>query len=149
MRTGGASDGTTSESFKMTSSANTRFWSPLRAPEIPIWNDTVGSAITVTMECVTDNVTLTDAEAWAEVQYLGTSGVPLGAIAMDRMTDVLATPANQASSSETWTTTGLTTPIKQKFAVTFTPQEKGWMLARACLAKASTTAYVCGKLAVS
>ena len=36
-----------------------------------------------------------------------------------------ASAANQADSSETWTTTGLSAPVKQKIAVTFTPQEKG------------------------
>ena len=61
------------------------------------------------VEVVTDTVTLTDAEAWLEVEYLGTSGFPLGVVANDRVVG-LASPANQTSSSVAWTTTGLTTP---------------------------------------
>jgi hypothetical protein len=148
-RTGGASDGTTGISWKMVSTANTDYpMHTLVSPEIVAWNDTTGSSVTATLEVVTDNVTLTDAECWIEVQYLGTSGAPVGSFATDRAT-LLATPANQTTSSETWTTTGLGTPVKQKLAVTFTPQEKGFVHARVHLAKASTTVYVCPKLSVA
>lgn len=153
VRTGGASDGTTGFSRKMVSSANTKFFRPLTFgdPEDPlcVWNETVGSSVTVTVEVVTDNVTLTDADVWIEVEYLGTSGFPLALFASDRAADILATPANQTTSSETWTTTGLTTPVKQKLSVSFTPQEKGWIQVRVMLAKASTTMYFCPKVDVS
>ena len=119
------------------------------SPEIVVWNDTTGAAKTVTVEIVTDGVTLTDGECWLEVMYLGTSGVPLGTLIRDAKADVLASAANQTSSSETWTTTGLTTPIKQKLSVTFTPQEKGFFIARVVLAKPSTTVYVDPKLTVT
>lgn len=150
VRTGGASDGTTGLSWRMVSGANVAYPNgALSSPEIARWNDTTGSAITVTVEVVTDNVTLTDAECWLEVQYLGTSGVPLGVVVRDVKATVLATAANQTTSTETWTTTGLTTPTKQKLAVTFTPQEKGFIHAAVKLAKASTTVYVCPKLDVT
>lgn len=150
VRTGGASDGTTGLSWRMVSSANVAYPNDaLTSPEIVRWNDTTGSSITVTVEVVTDNVTLTDAECWLEVQYLGTSGFPLGVIARDVKTDVLASAANQASSSVTWTTTGLTTPTKQALSVSFTPQEAGFIQATVKLAKASTTVYVCPKLDVT
>lgn len=150
IRTGGASDGTTGLSWKMVSSSSVAYpTNALTSGEIARWNDTTGSAITVTVEIVTDNVTLTDAECWLEVQYLGTSGFPLSLFARDVKTDVLATAASQTSSSVTWTTTGLTTPVKQKLAVTFTPQEKGFIQAVVKLAKASTTVYVCPKLDVT
>jgi hypothetical protein len=150
VRTGGASDGTTGLSWKMASSANAEYpLITLDSPEIVRWNDTTGSAVTVTVEVVTDNVTLTNAECWVEVQYLGTSGFPLGSFVSDAKADFLATAANQTSSSETWTTTGLTTPVKQKLAVTFTPQEKGYIHATVKLAKASTTVYACPLLDVT
>jgi hypothetical protein len=149
VRSSGASDGTTAISRKMVSTANSKFFSPLESDPIYIWNENTGSAISVTAEVVTDNVTLTDAEAWIEVEYLGTSGVPLGSVATDRAADILATPANQTSSSVTWTTTGLTTPTKQKLVASFTPQEKGLLRAKIMLAKASTTMYYCPKLAVA
>lgn len=144
VRTGGASDGTTGISRKMVSSANAKLYSPLVLDGIIAWNETL-SAITATIEVVTDNVTLTDKEAWLEVEYLGTSGFPLSLFADDRATDDaahLGSGANQTTSSETWTTTGLTTPVKQKLAVTFTPAEKGPIRLRVMLAKASTTMYV-------
>ncbi len=150
VRTGGASDGTTALSWKIATSTYPRF--PHRAfesPEIVRWNETTGSAITVTVEIVTDGATLKDDECWLEVQYLGTSGVPISSIASDAKTDVLATAANQTTSSETWTTTGLSSPVKQKLSVTFTPQEKGFLHAVVKVAKASTTVYVDPLLTIS
>lgn len=148
VRTGGASDGTTPISRKMVSTANSKFYSPLISDPVIVWNDTPGS-YTATIEVVTDNVTLTDAEAWAEVEYLGTSGFPLSLFASDRATNILSTPANQTTSSETWTTTGLATPVKQKLAVAFTTAEKGPVAVRVHLAKASTTMYFCPKVDVT
>jgi hypothetical protein len=141
-RTGGASDGTTGLSWKMVSLSGAGYpISVLKSPEIVQWCDSTGSK-TATIEIVTDNVTLTDAECWIEVMYLGTSGYPLGSWISDAKAGVLATAANQTTSSETWTTTGLATPVKQKLAVTFTVNEKGYIHARVVLAKATTTVYV-------
>lgn len=148
VRTGGATDGTTPISWKMDTTANAEFpHLVLRSPEIVAWNDTTGSAITVTVEVVHDSKgsgtssAMTDKEMWLEVQYLGTSGVPLGSSVSDGA-GLLATAADQTSSSATWTTTGLTTPVKQKLSVTFTPQKKGAIHARVCMAGVSDTAYI-------
>lgn len=138
-----AFSGGTKHSYVFATSANASYPAiPLVGPEFFADNATTGSNVTATVEVVTDNVTLTDGECWLEVMYLGTSGVPLGAWASDCKADVLATAANQTTSSETWTTTGLTTPVKQKLSVTFTPQEAGYIIGRVVLAKASTTVYV-------
>lgn len=145
VRTGGASNGTTPLSWKMVTSANSKFWDPLGfsvGPPIPVWNDNSGSSKTATVEVVTDNVTLTDAEAWIEIEYLGSSSVPQSSFVTDRAADTLATGANQATSTATWNTTGLGTPVKQKLAVSFTPQMKGLIQVKVLLAKASTTMYV-------
>ena len=150
VRTGGASDGTTPLAWKMISSTTPNFrGSTLATPEIVVWNDSIGTAKTVTVEVLTDGVTLKDDECWLEVQYLGTSGFPLGVFASDAKADVLATAADQATSTEAWTTTGLTTPVKQKLSVTFTAQEKGFVHAKVMLAKPSTTVYVCPKASVT
>lgn len=143
VRTDGASNGDVPFSLKMVSSANAKFFSPLESPPVTVWNETTGSAITVSIPVVTDGVTLTDAEAWIEVEYLGTSGFPLSTIASDRAADILATPANQTTdATSTWTTTGLSSPLKQTLSVSITPQEKGLIRARVMLARASTTMYV-------
>jgi hypothetical protein len=147
VRTGGASDGTTPISYKFVTTANSKWYFPLCGPWVTIWNETTGSGVTLTAEVVTDNVTLTDAEAWIEVEHLGTSGFPLSLTESDQITDpIFGTPANQTSSSETWTTTGLTTPVKQALSKQVTPQEKGPIRARVVLAKASTTMYADLKL---
>ena len=119
-----------------------------------------GVAVTVTAEIVHDtNVAggqgagtafaFQDDEVWLEVQYLGTSGFPLSVFANDCKASVLAAAADQASSSEAWTTTGMTTPVAQKMSVTFTPQESGPALCVVCAAKASKTFYVWPDLTVT
>ena len=150
VRTGGASDGTTALAWKLASSSWAMYpHRPFESPEIVQWNETTGSAITVAVEIVTDGVTLKDDECWLEVQYLGTSGVPMSSTASDAKADVLASAANQTTSSASWTTTGLASPVKQQLAVTITPQEKGYLHAVVKLAKASTTVYVDPLLTVS
>lgn len=149
VRTGGASDGTTAISRKMVSTANTTFGTPLETDNMIVWNEITGSSITCTCEIVNDGTTLKDSEVWLEEDYLGTSGYPLGVITSDRAADIFATGVSQTSSSVTWTTTGLTTPIKQKLQVTVTPQVKGPIRLKVKLAKASTTIYICPKIEVS
>ena len=150
VRTGGASDGTTSYSWQVASNANASKNFPLWAPEVVRWNDTVAVAVTVTVEILHDSVTaLQDDEVWLEVMYLGTAGYPLGSHISDRTASVFATPVDQTSSAEVWTTTGMTNPNKQKLTVTFTPQEKGYIHAKVYLGKDSKTIYVDPKITVS
>ncbi len=161
VRTGGASDGVTGLAWKMATSANALFPNNrLESPEIAYWNDTTASSKTLTVEIVHDtNVAagqgagtgsrFQDDEIWLEVQYLGNGSFPLTTYINDCKADVLTTAADQADSSVTWTTTGLTTPQKQKLSVTFTPQEKGWYQCKVVMARASKTIYVCPKLDVT
>jgi hypothetical protein len=149
-RTDGASDGTTGFCWKMVSLATPQLFYPLASPPIAIWNESTGSPMTLTVQVVHDSLTaLTDAEIWVEVEYLGTSGVPLSLFSSDRVASVLAIVADQAASTVTWTTTGITNVNKQKLVATFTPQEKGPIVARVMLAKASYTVYVCPKVTVA
>lgn len=145
-RTAGASDGTTAHSWKIVTTANAERDFPFETFEGVLWNDATGASKTLTVHTVTDNVTLTDAEVWLEVEYLGSSGSPISTMITDANATVLTTAANQASDSgEAWTTTGLTTPVKQKLEVTFTPQMAGPIRWRVKVAKVSTTVYVCPK----
>jgi hypothetical protein len=150
-KSSGAGDGTDTFSWKMVSLVDAEYpINMLSTPELVKWNETTGSAITVTVDIVHDSVTaLKDNEIWLEVSYLGTSGVPLGTFVSDAAATVLTTAASQTSSSATWTTTGLTNPSKLKLEVTFTPQEKGFIHAVVKLAKASTTVYLDPALQVS
>lgn len=149
VRTGGASDGTTTLSRKAVTNARPTIERPLELDQvIAVWIDSTGSSKTITLETLTDNVTLTDADAWLEVDYKATSGSSRSSLVSGRA-DPLGTPTNHTSSSESWTTTGLTTPVKQKLSVSFTPQEKGYALVRVCVAVPSTTVYVDPKAAVA
>jgi hypothetical protein len=155
VRTGGASDGTTALSWKMASTANCNYpCVPLASPEIVKWNDSTGSK-TVTVEIVHDSQgagtgsDFQNDEISLHVQYLGTSGVPLALFASSAKADVLASAADITNSSETWTTTGLTTPVKQVLSVTFTAEEKGFVIAKVLLHKASKTVYVDPEMTIS
>jgi hypothetical protein len=143
VRTGGANDGA-AYSFKLVSSANCSYpLTPLETPEFSQYN-TITGEITEIVEIVTDSATpLKDDEIWLEVSYPGASG---RVIVTDAKASVLATAADQASSSADWTTTGLSTPLKQKLSVTFTPGAAGWLHAKVKLAKPSTNCFVDPKM---
>jgi hypothetical protein len=154
VRTGGASDGTTTISWKMVSSANAEYPGiSLVSPEMVKWLDTTG-AKTVSVEIVHDSQgagtgsDLQNDEIWLEVQYLGTSGRPLGSFISSAKT-MLGTATDYTNSAETWTTTGLTTPVKQILSRTFTTAEKGFVHVKVHLGKASKTVYVDPELTVS
>lgn len=151
VRTGGASDGTTPLSWRIVTTANAKETPvPFVTPPISVWNETVGSSVTATVEIIHDSVTdLTDAEVWVEVEYLGTSGFPLSSTITDQRSDILGSAANQATSAASWATTGMTNPNEQKLSVTFTPQEKGFITARVFVGKASYTLYVDPEITVT
>lgn len=151
VRSGGATDGAVPYSWKMATSANTSAnVAPLVAPEMARWNGTAGSPVTVTVDVLHDSATaLTNGEIWLDVQYLGTSGLPLSLFASNAMVDVLAAAVAQPASSATWDVTGMTNPNRQKLSVTFTPQEAGFLQAKVVLSKPNATVYVDPKLQVT
>jgi hypothetical protein len=115
----------------------------LESPIMQVWNDTTGSPVTATVNIVRDSLTnLKDNEVWVRVWYIGTSGFPISTMIEDVTADVFTAAADQTASTDTWTTTGLTNPNKQKLAVTFTPQKKGYLQVQVLLAKPSVTVYV-------
>ena len=129
-------------SHKLVSSAYTQFYSPLRSFPVARLNVVEGTPITVRVEVMTDGVTLTNGDFWPEVSYLGNASHPLGSLASGAKADILASASNLTTSTEGWTTTDISSPVKQYSEVTFTPQKTGIIEITACLAKASTTAYV-------
>jgi hypothetical protein len=154
VRTGGASDGTTPISWRMNSGSNAEYpVISLASPEMVKWDDTPG-AKTVSVEIVHDSQgagtgsDLQNDEIWLEVQYLGTDSRPLGSFTSSAKV-MLGTATDYTNSAETWTTTGLTTPVKQILSVSFTTAEKGFIHAKVYLGKASKTVYVDPELTVS
>jgi hypothetical protein len=146
VRTGGASDGTTALAWNITTTANAHWAAPFEAPPIAIWNDTTGSAVTATLQGIWGGGAVpNDDEIWLEVEYLGDASSPQASFVNDSKADVLASAAGQTAGTGTWG--GSTT--KFELAVSFTPQQKGWILARVKAAKASSTFYVDPKIALS
>ncbi len=141
VKSGGANDGTTSFARKMVTSANSKWYSPLESDWMSFWNDSIGS-VTVSIPVITDNVTLTTADIALEVEYQGTASLPLGTFVSSGIANVLTTGSNYALDTvSSWTTTGITTPVKQLLTVTFNAVGKGLVRARIKLAKASTTVW--------
>jgi hypothetical protein len=141
VRTGGASDGDTPVSAKMVSNSNARY--PLggvRSMEMELRLDSTGSK-TITVEVLTDGVTLTDQDMRLDVLALGSASTTLGTITSNAP-GVLDSATNLPSSSVTWTTTGLASPVKQKLEVSFTAAQEGVVMAVVTLMKPSTTVYV-------
>lgn len=146
VRTGGASNGTTPISWKIVTTANVAWSFPFESLPIAIWNDTTGSSVTATVEGIWGGGSVpNNDDIWIEAEYLGSSSSPQGSFVNDTKADSLASNAGHTSSSETWG--GSTT--KFKMAVSFTPQQKGWILVRVKAAKASSTFYVDPKITLS
>lgn len=139
VRTGGASDGTTLFAWKIVTTANSERYLPFECLPISIWNETVGSAITLTVQGIWGGGAVpTNADIWMDVEYLGTSGFPLGSIVTSGPADQLAAGTNLPAGSGTWG--GSTT----KFALTMsiTAQEKGPITVYVKAAAASQTFYI-------
>lgn len=148
VRTGGATDGTTPLSWRMETTTQSYPLTSLRTDPIAVWN-TGTSSITATVEVITNNVTLKDDECWIEVGYLDDTGTPLGAFISDEKSSQLVAGTDQTASTDTWTTTGLTTPVKQKLSVTFTPDKAGFIYAIVHLARSNTVVYVDPEITVT
>lgn len=144
VRNGKGSDDQGAYSVRMATTANCSILALARTMDFVVPNTVTGTNITVTAQIVRDSATaLTDAEVWLEVEE------PDGTITRDSVADVLATPANQASSGVAWTTTGLTSPNTQALAVTINASRAGPLLCRVVCARPSTTIFVCQQVEVT
>jgi hypothetical protein len=152
VRTGGASDGTTTISHKFTTnSSGPSLYSPLEGPWMYVWNQTSGSK-TITVEFLHDSVTnLKDSEIYLELEYVTTGQTPLSITRTNRAASVVATPADCPAGTGTgnWTTTGLTNPNSQKLTLNFTVDPRMPVRARVCLVKTNYTVYIDPLLTIS
>lgn len=139
---GGADDDGAHFSCKMISSANVKFWDPLRSPVFVVPITAVGALKTVTAYLAVDGTApiLTNVNVWMEIIAYTTSGVPIGVVATSRPTDVLTAGTNLTTSTEAFTGLGGTN-AKFEIAVSFTPQEKGIYRAQICIAEAARTLF--------
>ncbi len=146
VRTGGASDGTTTISWEIVPTTNNDPDWPFQCYPISIWNDTVG-AVTLTIEGTWAGVAVpTTADVWMDVEYLGTSGFPLGSFAYGGPTTILSAGVAHSASSETWGAGGTT---KFKMAKTVTVAEKGPITVYVKYAHTTNTCWIDPKITVS
>ena len=146
IRSGGAEDDGTGISIKVVTTSACAW--PVGAyilPEIVYPNTTTGSAITLKIALLIDSATpLTNRDVWVEYEYMGTSSSPLLTTTSTKCA-TLTSASNLSSSSESWTTTGMSNANKYEISATFTPQVAGDIVVRVYVGKASTTLYVCPK----
>lgn len=147
VRSGGASDGATSVSWKLVTTANSRWVFPFEALPIAIWNDVTGSSVTVTAYGIWGGGAVpSNDDIWVEAEYPGSSANPQGSFAtMTKSDNLAAGTALTADGSSIWG--GSTTAFKM--AVSFTPQQKGPISIYVKAAKASSTFYIDPKVTVS
>jgi len=142
VRTSGAVHGATAISYKLISKSTSQD-NYIAHPSPPIESYTASATEkTFTVEGVYDSLTnLQNDEVWMTFEYPANGTDGLGAVATTKCA-ILGTPADLATSSVAWTTTGITNVNKFKFAVTVTPGKAGPITARIYVAKPSTTIYI-------
>lgn len=140
VRTGGATDGTTPISWKIVTTANSKWVLPFECIPITIWNDSTG-AMTVTLFGNFTSVP-NDDQIWMDVEYLGAAGNPQGSFVTTTKADNLAASAasNNTSDTSTWGAGG-TTAFKMT-SPSFTPAQKGPITIYVKAALASSTFYI-------
>lgn len=143
-RTGGASNGgVTPLSWRLSTGADAKWLTgEYVGPEMAIPCETTG-AKTVTVEVLTDNVTLTDRDFGLEVTYLGDPTSCAGSLERTINEDYTGSATNLTTSSASWSgTSGFTNPVKQKVSVSITVEKAGLIVVRPILSRANTTVYV-------
>ncbi len=102
-RTGGASDGTTPHAIQIQTSAEASWMLPFETIPFPAMNNLVGSALTITVEGISNTAAIPqNDEIWVEVGALTNVNDTIGSMARSARANGLTTPANYTASSEVW-----------------------------------------------
>ena len=106
IRTGGASDGVTGISNRITATANAKWQLPYRSIQIAQWNTITAANRTITIEGLQDPRTSTslptNEHVWMELSYKGSASTTLATINDATKADFLAVGANLTASAEPW-----------------------------------------------
>jgi hypothetical protein len=130
---------------KIVTDTDASWHDPYEMIPLQIWNETVGSPVTVSVEGVWDAAAIPlSNEVWADTEYLGTNGGTLGLAQWSPFFSY-----EHPASVEDWTTTGLTTPKRFRLEQTVTPQKAGPITVYVKVGKPSATAYICPKISLS
>lgn len=129
-------------SWKIVTTSVCSQYSPFRIPPILIW-DTTLTAQTSAIEFAQDSsaTALTDQDIWSDLDSAASASFPNYTWQSNRNAQpITGTPANQPTSTATWT--GLTTPTTQKLNNAFTAAEVGLLQSIISIGKATTTLYI-------
>jgi len=103
IRTGGASDGITGISWKIVTTANSKWTLPFNAILTEIWNSTINANVGVTIEGIWNSASLpNNDQVWFDVGYLGSSTNPQASFATGSKADNLASGAALTASTQAW-----------------------------------------------
>jgi len=103
VRTGGASDGTTSVAYKITTSAANKWIMPFDAIPIAIWNGITASDVTATLEGVWNAAALpNNDDIWFDLGYMGSASSPQATFKTSSKATNLSTGAALTASTEAW-----------------------------------------------
>lgn len=150
-RTSGSTDGFTAYTMLMTSNANCNlYYGEFPSLEIAVSNDIVGADVTLSIDIAHDSLTaLNNDEVRLQVEYLGSTTSTQSTIAHNGLTTPLTAATAHAASTNAWTTTGLANANVQTLSITVTPQQRGFLLCKIILTKASYPIYVDTKIQLS
>ena len=104
IRTGGASNGTTSYSWKIvTTASNVRWFTPFQAMQIGIWNATTAANVTVTLYGMWNAAALPlNDDTWFDVEYLGSSATPVASFGTGTKSNALASGTALTADTSAW-----------------------------------------------
>ncbi len=135
VRSGGASDGSTTISWKATPTSST-FATPLMLPYIMTWYPGSGASVTASIQ-IASTVTLYTDDIWIELEYQSSATSPISTLASGR--SLIGGRVAYTTSAASW---GGSQSVFQVLSIAFTPMVKGVVRARVCIAKAGTVIYV-------
>ena len=127
-RNGGAVDGGTPISQRPTATTFARPQRPFLCFPLSIWNDTVGSAVTVTVFWL-NNATTTlpnNAQVWFDLEYMGDSGSPITSFATCGLATPLTAPTTWTSDAVSVWTGASGTKCQWATSITVTPRQNGY-----------------------
>jgi hypothetical protein len=154
-RIGGAVDAAgQAQSRKIVTTSNPQWLRPFKAEPYAIWNPTTGADVTVTVfGTINAGALPNNDDIWLEVEYLGSSSVPIGTIVASTKANLLAANAAVSSDGSTWNGGGSGagwSPFKLTITLSSPqPGMAGYLHARVRAAKPSTTVYIDPKIVLT
>lgn len=147
VRTGGASDGATPISWKITTTANSKFLNPYLSMPIAIWNTKAGGNVVVTIDGTwNQNAVPNNDDIWIEAEYFGDGGSPLGSFANSTKANFLASGVALPADGSAWGGGGSGagwSPFSMSVTLSAPqPQLVGYIYVTVKAAKASSVFYI-------